>query len=144
MFVVISLVFFCLSSSDGWAETDEYVPKLLKPGNDVSTVHESPKPFEPPRISSVFGVHTLKEYILPFEDQYPTGPFERLDKRQFLFISKCGDVYFARLNDKLELIKPGKPLTKFIPGGESSDDESNSKQVVYCKELSGVKFPASG
>lgn len=119
---------------------DDVVPRLLLSGSEAAQADkEANKEPEPPRISSVFGTQPLKVYKLPFEDQYPSGPFERLDKHLFLFISKCGDVYFVRQNDTMELVKPGKPLTKFIPGGDTSSDESSSKQLVYCKELSGVK-----
>lgn len=90
-------------------------------------------------ISSVFGTQPLKKYALPFEDAYPTGPFENLGNKQFLFISKCGDVYFTKLDGDLKLVQPAKSLTKFIPGSESSNNESDTKQVVYCKNLSGVK-----
>ncbi|MGQ3170773.1 PQQ-dependent sugar dehydrogenase [Methylophilus sp.] len=116
------------------------VPRLLLSGSDAAEADkEANKEPEPPRISSVFGTQNLKVYKLPFEDSYPSGPFERLDKHLFLFISKCGDVYFVRQNETLELVKPGKQLAKFIPGGDTSADESSSKQLVYCKELSGVK-----
>ncbi|MGP1718363.1 MAG: PQQ-dependent sugar dehydrogenase [Methylophilus sp.] len=119
---------------------DGVVPRLLLSGSDAAEADkEANKEPEPPRISSVFGTQPLKVYKLPFEDQYPSGPFERLDKHLFLFISKCGDVYFVRQNETLELVKPGKQLAKFIPGGDTSADESSSKQLVYCKELSGVK-----
>lgn len=119
---------------------DDTTPKLLLSNTAVDELNaEEVKAPEPPRISSVFGTQALKVYALPFEDQYPTGPFERLEKNNFLFISKCGVYYFAKLNEKLDLIKPGKPLAKFIPGSEGSADESSSKQVVYCRELSGVK-----
>ncbi|HSH71933.1 MAG TPA: PQQ-dependent sugar dehydrogenase [Methylophilaceae bacterium] len=90
-------------------------------------------------ISSVFGTQTLKKYTLPFEDSYPTGPFERLENNQYLFIDKCGEVYFTRLDGDLKLVQPSKSLTKYIPGGESSNNESDTKKVVYCKNLSGVK-----
>jgi hypothetical protein len=40
---------------------------------------------EPIKISSVYGTQTLKEYKLPFEDNYPSGSFEKLNKNQFLF-----------------------------------------------------------
>jgi len=81
---------------------------------------------------------------LPFEDAYPSGSFEKLDKNQFLFISKCGDVYFTKIDfsqpdAELALAKPSKSLSKYIPGGDESTDESSSKKVVYCKDLSGVK-----
>lgn len=119
---------------------DDVVPRLLLSGSDAAQADkEANKEPESPRISSVFGTQNLKVYKLPFEDQYPTGPFERLDKHVFLFISKCGEVYFVRQNETMELVKPGKPLAKFIPGGDTSSDESSSKQLVYCKELSGVK-----
>lgn len=98
-----------------------------------------PESTEPIKIVSNFGTQNLRLFKLPFEDNYPTGPFERLDNNQFLFVSKCGDVYFTKLTEQLELVKPGKSLTKFIPGNESSTDESSAKQVVYCKELAGVK-----
>jgi aldose sugar dehydrogenase len=119
---------------------DGVVPRLLLSGSDAAEADkEANKEPEPPRISSVFGTQALKVYKLPFEDSYPSGPFERLDKHLFLFISKCGDVYFVRQNETLELVKPGKQLAKYIPGGDTSADESSSKQLVYCKELSGVK-----
>ncbi|MFD0912818.1 PQQ-dependent sugar dehydrogenase [Methylophilus luteus] len=119
---------------------DDVVPRLLLSGNGAAEAEkEANKEPEPPRISSVFGTQPLKVYKLPFEDSYPSGPFERLDKHLFLFISKCGDVYFVRQNETLELVKPGKQLAKYIPGGDTSADESSSKQLVYCKELSGVK-----
>lgn len=94
---------------------------------------------EPIRISSIFGSQGLKQYQLPFTDAYPSGPFEQLDNGQFLFISKCGESFFTQLKEELELVKPGKMLTKYIPGDDGSTDESDSKQVVYCKDLSGVK-----
>jgi glucose/arabinose dehydrogenase len=97
------------------------------------------EPDEPVRIVSNFGTQNLKLHILPFEDSYPTGPFERLENNQFLFISKCGEVFFTRLTDQLELVKAGKSLTKYIPGAENSTDESSAKNVVYCRDLSGVK-----
>jgi aldose sugar dehydrogenase len=119
---------------------DDVVPRLLLSGSEAAQADkDANKEPEPPRISSVFGTQPLKIYKLPFEDQYPSGPFERLDKHLFLFISKCGDVYFVRQNETMELVKPGKQLAKFIPGGDTSADESSSKQLVYCKELSGVK-----
>lgn len=119
---------------------DDVVPRLLLSGSEAAQADkDANKEPEPPRISSVFGTQPLKVYKLPFEDQYPSGPFERLDKHLFLFISKCGDVYFVRQNETMELVKPGKQLAKFIPGGDTSADESSSKQLVYCKELSGVK-----
>jgi aldose sugar dehydrogenase len=119
---------------------DDVVPRLLLSGSQAAQADkDANKEPEPPRISSVFGTQNLKVYKLPFEDQYPSGPFERLDKHLFLFISKCGDVYFVRQNETMELVKPGKQLAKFIPGGDTSADESSSKQLVYCKELSGVK-----
>lgn len=119
---------------------DDVVPRLLLSGSEAAEADkEANKAPEPSRITSVFGTQTLKEYKLPFEDQYPSGPFERLDKKLFLFISKCGEVFFVRQNDSMELVKPGKSLAKFIPGGETSADESSSKQLVYCRELSGVK-----
>jgi len=140
---VFSSVLFCLgylSADMAIAASDDVTPKLLLSGSQAAEAEkEAKKEPEPPRISSVFGTQTLKEFKLPFEDQYPSGPFERLDKKQYLFISKCGEVFFVRQNETMELVKPGKPLAKFIPGGETSADESSSKQLVYCKELSGVK-----
>lgn len=140
---VFSSVLFCLgylSTDMAIAASDDVTPKLLLSGSQAAEAEkDAKKEPEPPRISSVFGTQTLKEFKLPFEDQYPSGPFERLDKKQYLFISKCGEVFFVRQNETMELVKPGKPLAKFIPGGETSADESSSKQLVYCKELSGVK-----
>lgn len=139
---LIHVVFVLLLS--GWLgqvqAEDATVPKLLLSGSDAAQADKEAKQEpETPKIVSVFGTQALKEYKLPFEDQYPTGPFERLDKKLFLFISKCGEVYFVRQNETMELVKPGKPLAKFIPGEETSADESSSKSLVYCRELSGVK-----
>lgn len=94
---------------------------------------------DPIKITSIFGTQQLKLYQLPFEDGYPTGPFEMLGNQHFLFVTKCGEVYFTKLEDELKIIKTGKSLTKFIPGGEDSVDESRIKNLVYCKDLSGVK-----
>ncbi|BCM24385.1 hypothetical protein ZMTM_06440 [Methyloradius palustris] len=99
---------------------------------------------EPIKIASVYGTLALKEYKLPFEDAYPSGSFEKLNKNQFIFISKCGDVYFSNLDftkpdGELVLVKPAKALSKYTPGSDESTDESSSKKVVYCKDLSGVK-----
>lgn len=99
------------------------VPPLLVP--------MTPAIPEPVRIVSVFGAQELKVYQLPFEDAYPTGPFERLDMNRYLFITKCGDVYFAQLEGELRLLNPAQPLTK--PAAEGD------KAVVYCKDSSGVK-----
>lgn len=93
---------------------------------------------EPLRIQSVFGTLNLKEYPLPFEDSYPTGPFEKLDKNQYLFITKCGDIHFTKLDKEVVINKSWK-LSKYYPGHESSTEESDAKNVVYCKDLSGVK-----
>ncbi|HEU4708632.1 MAG TPA: PQQ-dependent sugar dehydrogenase [Methylophilaceae bacterium] len=110
----------------------EHVPPHLVP-----TVPVIP---EPVRITSVFGSQNLKVYPLPFEDKYPTGPFERLENNRYLFITKCGDVYFTQLDkDELKQIKPATQLTKYFPGYEDSTDESAARNVVYCKDLSGVK-----
>lgn len=94
---------------------------------------------EPVRIQSVFGTSNLNVFPLPFEDNYPTGPFEKLDTAQYLFITKCGDIHFAKLDIEMVLTKSGKKLSKFIPGSEDSTEETDAKNVVYCKDLSGVK-----
>ncbi|HSI29352.1 MAG: PQQ-dependent sugar dehydrogenase, partial [Methylophilus sp.] len=65
---------------------DDVVPRLLLSGSEAAQADkDANKAPEPPRISSVFGTQPLKVYKLPFEDQYPSGPFERLDKHLFLF-----------------------------------------------------------
>ncbi len=125
-------------ASEKPADTANPLPIYAPDFNPSHQAVEEPV-VEPPKIASVYGSQNLKEYRIPFDDQYPSGPFERLDKNVFLFISKCGEVYFTRLNGELTLIKPGAALTKFIPGNEGSPDESSSKKVVYCKDLSGVK-----
>lgn len=136
MFIAWLLLCWQLGVATVHADGDETVPRVLLSGDEAEQGKKAP---ESPKITSVFGTQALKVYQLPFEDGYPSGPFERLDKHLFLFISKCGDVYFVRQNENMELIKPGKPLAKFIPGADTSDDESSSKQLVYCKDLSGVK-----
>jgi len=139
---VAALFLFCQSSvalseqtkASGEASNavDQTLPTLL--------VTDAPKvEKEPIRIQSVFGTSNLKEFTLPFEDNYPTGPFEKLDEKQYLFISKCGDIHFAKLEDEIVLTKTGKKLSKFIPGSDESTAENDAKNVVYCKELSGVK-----
>ncbi len=137
-----------LSAEEPPAETSETVENDNQapeaPAAETHPIHvfknaTVPESTDPIKISSTFGTQNLKLYKLPFEDNYPTGPFERLHDNQYLFITKCGEVYFTKLEEQLELIKPGKSLTKFIPGGENSTDESSAKQVVYCKDLSGVK-----
>lgn len=135
---LFTLMLFCLclpalAGGDGSLAGAPYVPALLQA--DATP----PKPAEAPMIASVFGTQMLKLYTLPFEDSYPTGPFERLDNNQFLFIDKCGEVYFTKLDGELKLVKPGKSLTKYIPGQDDSSQESDTKKVVYCKNLSGVK-----
>lgn len=113
-------------------EPPAFTPRLLVPSEPVAD--------EQVKISSVFGTQNLKVYPLPFEDKYPTGPFERLRDNQYLFITKCGDVYFTRLeHDELKLTRPGAQLTRYFPGNEDSTDESNARNVVYCKDLAGVK-----
>lgn len=116
----------------GDVQPPEHVPALLLPA--VAETNE------PVKISSIFGTQELKVYPLPFEDKYPTGPFERLGNNEYLFITKCGDVYFAKLeNDELRLSRPASQLTRYFPGHENSTDESDARNVVYCKDLSGVK-----
>lgn len=113
-------------------ETPEHTPSLLLP--------PAPPSDDAVKISSVFGTQNLKVYALPFEDKYPTGPFERLGNNQYLFITKCGDVHFTKLeNDELKLSRPASQLTRYFPGHEDSTDESDARNVVYCKDLSGVK-----
>lgn len=111
---------------------NENIPRLLVPNAPLNN--------EPVKLSSIFGTQNLKVYQLPFEDSYPTGPFERLEDNHYLFITKCGDVNFTKLEgDNLKLVKPATQLTKYFPGLEDSTDESSARNVVYCKELSGVK-----
>ena len=89
---------------------------------------------EAPTITSVFGIEPLKVYALPFEDKYPTGPFEILDDKHFLFVGKCGQVYFTRLGGKLELEHAAGELRK-----PAADDAGAFANPVYCKEFTGVK-----
>ncbi|MFA6179120.1 MAG: PQQ-dependent sugar dehydrogenase [Candidatus Methylopumilus sp.] len=121
------------TASDNSPITPPFVPSLLVANASTEKVDDAIT------ITSVFGTQALKKYTLPFEDTYPSGPFENLGNNQFLFIDKCGEVYFTRLDGDLKLVQPGKSLTKYIPGGESSSNESDTKKVVYCKNLSGVK-----
>jgi glucose/arabinose dehydrogenase len=109
------------------AQPAENVPQLLVPPPPPVP----PPPTEPVKISSVFGTQPLKLIKLPFEDVYPTGPFEMLPDGRFLFISKCGDVYFAKLEGEFKLEAPAQPLTRPTAEGD--------KPVAYCKDSSGVK-----
>ena len=84
---------------------------------------------EAPVITSVFGIEPLKVYALPFEDKYPTGPFEILDDKRFLFIGKCGEVYFTRLGDKLELERPADELRK--PAATGAENAGGPANPVY-------------
>jgi glucose/arabinose dehydrogenase len=121
--------------------TDQPAEEAGVTGDPVHVFREMEvaEPEEPIRIVSNFGTQNLKLYKLPFEDGYPTGPFERLENNQFLFIGKCGEIYFTRLTDRFELVRGGKRLTKYVTGAENSTDESSAKNVVYCRDLSGVK-----
>lgn len=85
-----------------------------------------------PTITSILGIEPLKVYQLPFKDDYPSGPFEILADKQFLFISKCGQVYFTKLDGTLKLTKPAGKLSK-----NASPQAADS--LVYCKEFTGVK-----
>ncbi|MCB5185138.1 PQQ-dependent sugar dehydrogenase [Methylobacillus gramineus] len=90
------------------------------------------------KISSIFGSQDVQVRDLPFSDQYPTGPFEVLGEKSFLFITKCGDVYFTKLNPSgdMEITKQGDQLSK---GNPSQASDSKDEDLVYCKELAGVK-----
>jgi len=96
-----------------------------------------------PTLNSVFGIEPLKVYRLPFDDNYPTGPFEILADKRFLFIGKCGQVYFTRLDGKIKLTKHVSQLSKNQPTAKPVDDKSTApsaaKNPVYCKEFTGVK-----
>lgn len=92
-----------------------------------------------PTIISNFGIKKLKLYKLPFNDDYPTGPFEKLDEKRFLFISKCGNVYFSEIKDELTLIKPSTHLAKIIHWSETSGTNAINEQIVHCHHFSGVK-----
>ena len=117
----------------GSVELPPFTPPLLTPA-------VAPATEEPPRIGSVFGTQNLKVYNLPFEDKYPTGPFEKLGANEYLFITKCGDIHFTKLeNDELKLSRPAAQLKRYFPGRDDSTEESDPRNVVYCKELSGVK-----
>jgi len=117
--------------ADPKSKPPDNVPALLVPG--AAPTHE------PVKIVSTFGAQELKVYQLPFEDVYPTGPFERLGKDQYMFITKCGDVHFAKLESEFTLLKPAMPLTKPLSEKEGPARESLVKNVVYCKDSSGVK-----
>lgn len=134
-----SLCLFVSAASSEQINTPNTIKDI--PANAPTLLMTNPPKVEaePIRIQSVFGTLNLKEYALPFEDTYPTGPFEKLDKTQYLFITKCGDIHFTKLDNELTLTKSGKKLSKFIPGREDSTDESDAKNVVYCKDFSGVK-----
>lgn len=93
----------------------------------------------PVKIVSVFGTHSLKVYPLPFADSFPSGPFEILGHNRFLFVSKCGDVYFTRLETELHLLKPAKRLLRPSGGDTHAADGSHPQDMVYCKDSSGVK-----
>ena len=98
---------------------------------------ESTEANKPLRIMSNFGIQNLTLYKLPFVDEYPTGPFENLGENQFLFISKCGDIYFSELKEQLTLIKPSIHLAQVIHRSEALGNDDN--QLVYCNHYSGVK-----
>ena len=93
------------------------------------------------KISSIFGTQDVEVRDLPFSDQYPTGPFEILGNKRFLFITKCGDVYFTRINENsdFEITKQAEPLSK--PNAEEREEKLDDDHdgLVYCKELAGVK-----
>jgi len=130
--IAVTQLAIAAEPSGDYSPPVSYIPSLLDSNATVSKDDTA-------MISSVFGTQTLKKYALPFEDGYPTGPFERLENNQYLFIDKCGEVYFTKLDGDLKLVQAPKSLTKYIPGSEDSNNESDPKQVVYCKNLSGVK-----
>lgn len=93
-----------------------------------------------PVITSIFGIEPLKRYDLPFKDNYPTGSFEILPDHRFLFIGKCGTVYFAKLDQALELTSSPRYLRRDATLGEADPQTDSIKSpLVYCYELSGVK-----
>ncbi|SNR87663.1 Glucose / Sorbosone dehydrogenase [Methylobacillus rhizosphaerae] len=93
------------------------------------------------KLSSIFGNEDLQVRELPFSDQYPTGPFEMLGNKRFLFITKCGEVYFTQINASgdIEITKHADTISKpeTSPREESKGDEYDG--LVYCRELAGVK-----
>lgn len=110
-------------------------PPQQKPAGDVAAA---------PTVTSVLGIEPLKVYKLPFKDQYPSGPFEILSDRRFLFIGKCGQVYFTKLDAELKLTAPlrdlGKTSTETASSANGKPSASdNNKKLVYCKEFTGVK-----
>jgi glucose/arabinose dehydrogenase len=91
-------------------------------------------PDQSARIGSVFGTENLRVYPLPIDDEFPSGPFEILGNKRFLFISKCGEAYFAALDDnEIERTQAPQRLSK------SDDDDDDAKPLVYCQGSSGVK-----
>ncbi|OAM51495.1 glucose sorbosone dehydrogenase [Methylovorus sp. MM2] len=87
------------------------------------------------KILSVFGSLDLKVFDIPSDDDFPSGPFEILGNDRFLFITKCGGVYFTQLeNDHLRLINRDKGLVRNTVSGQDETDD-----LVYCKDMSGVK-----
>lgn len=115
-------------------DTPEAVHTFSPHLTSAPEVKEGEKPPEV-AIVSVFGKEPLQVYDLPFKDRYPTGPFERLENNRFLFISNCGAVYFTVLENELKLTRPASHLTKPMPDGDAAEGSN----IVYCKELSGVK-----
>lgn len=103
---------------------------------NAAKLSEAEKPLQ---IISNFGIQNLNLHKLPFADEYPTGPFERLDENRFLFISKCGDIYFSELKEQLTVIKPSINLAKIIYWSSALGDEFIDHQIVYCNHYSGVK-----
>lgn len=105
---------------------------------DVDEIMPEPRQV---KLTSIFGSEELEVRELPFSDQYPTGPFEILGKKQFLFITKCGDIYFTRINEsgELEIASHAGRLDK--PGLEQREEPKGEDYdgLVYCRELAGVK-----
>lgn len=134
-FLVCTLLLTWLHSPFAYAElTESQTVTNTLPAENVPPLLIPPAPppsAEPVKISSVFGTQPLKTYKLPFEDVYPTGSFELLPDERFLFIGKCGDVYFARLESEFKLLAEPQSLTKPAQEGE--------RPVVYCKDSSGFK-----
>jgi glucose/arabinose dehydrogenase len=78
---------------------------------------------------SIFGSSNLEIYDLPFEDENPSsGPFEALSNHEFMFVTKCGDIYRTRINeDDLEIISK---LPSHI---------GTKTQPLDCEKKRGVK-----
>lgn len=93
------------------------------------------------RLTSVFAALGARVYAIPMDDgRSPSGPFEVLSDSEFLFISRCGDVVFASIDDR----NAGTLATKATSHLDAPTRTANATALepVHCDGNAGVKGSA--